>query len=736
LLKRQSKHLALLIVLTLVASLFVGVGTASAKSINSVNKVVSVADDYIGWPGTVLTVKEDEDFVDHFYPGDTFEISIPSGVKWWNYDGTDDTDIDGIEEGASSNVTLEKVSNTVIEVTIDTAPSTGDPDVITIPLEFELDGATGDIAVTVDPLDSAVTGGDYTFARVADGDMTATVDKVRKISRNSSNQAGTIQLREASIGALAGDVYVTVKLPSNFDWVDSDPDFDVTFSGGFSGVTDDGWEVNGRDLTIWFTVDPSATQRGTIYIQNYINPQRDAAKGEVEVGITVDDEDGEAFDSDLVVAEYVDWGVSAKVDEVKDLVAGKFQQKTGKITVEENVAGTLLENRDLTVELPEWVKITDFDLVTETGVNVDAPDLGDYDQDYVDIPVVNGTETSTGKVAFKLELSMEGNKSGDITAKISGAGVEEQTLVIAKAIAPATATIDKVNEVKIGVQSQPIGEITIVEGKKGSISNPYKKNYTGTEVDGTTDRVLLTVTEGATFSATPTVTVSDGNVELSSANIKRSDDYTQVYIPIKSESTKISTIKVSNIKLTLNRAIPEGDLKIKVGGYAIVENSAKVNGDDSVDEGEFSTSNVVEIVAAKVITPADANAHAVAAFVIGNAVYKINGVDQAAMDQAPYIKGDRTYLPLRYVAYALGISDNNILWDGVNQTVTLIKNDKVVQVKIGSTQMLVNGAPVTMDAAPEVTAAGRTCLPIFFVAQAFGANVAWDAATSTVTITL
>ncbi|NLE90553.1 MAG: copper amine oxidase N-terminal domain-containing protein, partial [Dehalococcoidales bacterium] len=105
------------------------------------------------------------------------------------------------------------------------------------------------------------------------------------------------------------------------------------------------------------------------------------------------------------------------------------------------------------------------------------------------------------------------------------------------------------------------------------------------------------------------------------------------------------------------------------------------------------------------------------------------------MDVAPYIKDDRTYLPIRYVGYALGIADHNILWDDASKTATLIQGDKVVQVKIGSTTMMVNGVAIAMDVAPEITS-DRTMLPFRFIGQAFGADFAWDDATKTVTMTL
>ena len=727
-LKRQSRHLALLLVLTMLATMFVGVGVAQAKSSNGVNKVISVADGYVTKTGEAsgieLTLKEDGDFINHFQNGDVFELILPDGVKW--------ADVAYMDTNATK-ADIEKVSSKVVEVTMK-GMDDAVKDAIIIPLSFEIDGATGTVAVTVEALDSAVTGGDYNFARVAEGDMTASVDSVKKISRNSSNKAGVIQLRETAVGSVYGDAKVVVKLPSNFNWIEND--IDVSFSGGFSAVGSNyDVDVEGRDLIIEFTA-PGSDQRGTIYITTYVNPSRSASLGEVEVGIKVDDENGEVFDGDLVIANYVDWGIATDVDEVNELVAGKFEQKTDTITITENVANTLLENRDLTVELPEWVKITEFKKVSDpTGFSIDDPEVTGEDN-YVDIPIDSSSTSSAGKLKFKLTLSIEGNKSGDIEAKIYGAGVEETSLVIAKAVAPVIPSIDKVNEVKIGVQSQPLADLTIVEGKKNAVSNEYLEGpadfYNYADDNG---RITLTLTEGAVFANTPTVTVTDGNLEISQANVRVVGD-TQVDIPIKSEGTKLSTIKVSNINITLNRAIPEGDLKIRVGGTAVIENSRAAGADSAtIEEGEFVTGSI-SVVAAKVVTPADPNAHAVSTFVIGNTVYQINGVDQAAMDQAPYLKNDRTYLPLRFVAYGLGIGDNGIIWDEVNRTVTLMKNDKVVQVKIGSTTMLVNGAAITMDTAPEITAAGRTCLPIRFVAEAFGAVVGWDAATQTVTVTL
>jgi hypothetical protein len=103
------------------------------------------------------------------------------------------------------------------------------------------------------------------------------------------------------------------------------------------------------------------------------------------------------------------------------------------------------------------------------------------------------------------------------------------------------------------------------------------------------------------------------------------------------------------------------------------------------------------------------------------------------MDVAPYIKDGRTYVPMRYLGYALGLTDNDIVWDETAKTVTLTQDDTVVVFTIGSTTYTVNGESKTADVAPEIVD-GRTMLPARYVAEAFGASVGWDQASQTVLI--
>lgn len=117
-------------------------------------------------------------------------------------------------------------------------------------------------------------------------------------------------------------------------------------------------------------------------------------------------------------------------------------------------------------------------------------------------------------------------------------------------------------------------------------------------------------------------------------------------------------------------------------------------------------------------------------FVIGSIYYTSNG-EQKTMDVAPYTKGGRTYLPVRYVGEALGAE---VGWEDSTSSVTLTKGNIVIALRIGSRAMTVNGQTSNMDAAPELTG-GRTCLPIRFVAEALGQTVGWDPNTNAVIIT-
>ena len=121
-------------------------------------------------------------------------------------------------------------------------------------------------------------------------------------------------------------------------------------------------------------------------------------------------------------------------------------------------------------------------------------------------------------------------------------------------------------------------------------------------------------------------------------------------------------------------------------------------------------------------------------FEIGKPLYTSNTISYP-MDAAPYITNSNTFLPVRFVAYSIGLTDKDVIWDQNTKTVTLIKDGVTVNLQIGSNKININGSVSTLDVAPEITS-GRTCLPVRAVAEAFGGNVIWDSASRSVTIAM
>ena len=355
---------------------------------------------------------------------------------------------------------------------------------------------------------------------------------------------------------------------------------------------------------------------------------------------------------------------------------------------------------------------------------------------------MNGKDTNKNKGAIIIERAMvevAGNFTGDIKAKIWGnAGVNEE-IILGKVIAPISATAE-VKDVKIGMQKQAAGKITITEVEAEAIlSSQYKaavdnsttgRVYLGaaagtpdgwttiineniTKADSLDTYLTVSLPFNVTWSNVPTVKVVEGDIQLGTVTT----NVNGLAIPILTSSSVASKIEITDVNYTLDRTVPEGDMKATFAGNAVVQTN-------------FVNRNyVVKEVVANCVTPAPNETIGTGEFRIGSNIYYVAGVAKV-MDVAPYIKGDRTYVPMRYLGEILGAE---VVWDATARTVTLTKGDTTVVFTVGSTTYTVNGESKTADVAPEIVN-DRTMLPARFVAEAFGAVVGWDPATQTVVI--
>ena len=114
----------------------------------------------------------------------------------------------------------------------------------------------------------------------------------------------------------------------------------------------------------------------------------------------------------------------------------------------------------------------------------------------------------------------------------------------------------------------------------------------------------------------------------------------------------------------------------------------------------------------------------------------VDGIEERTMmDIAPFIEKDRTMLPIRFVAEALGF---NVKWDNENRTVILIDKENVVKIPVDTNKIIVNGKVYESDVKP-VIRNDRTMLPIANIARALGLkdgkDIFWNGNTREVLIT-
>jgi LAS superfamily LD-carboxypeptidase LdcB len=113
-----------------------------------------------------------------------------------------------------------------------------------------------------------------------------------------------------------------------------------------------------------------------------------------------------------------------------------------------------------------------------------------------------------------------------------------------------------------------------------------------------------------------------------------------------------------------------------------------------------------------------------AVFQLGNDKYILNDIEQI-MDTIPFISNGRVFIPVRYLAHVCGIEDKNISWEPVTQKVTLNLDNKYLQLKVGSKQLIENGQIANMDTAP-IIISDRVFLPARWIAEAYNYKIEWN----------
>ncbi|HHX60523.1 MAG TPA: copper amine oxidase N-terminal domain-containing protein [Epulopiscium sp.] len=357
----------------------------------------------------------------------------------------------------------------------------------------------------------------------------------------------------------------------------------------------------------------------------------------------------------------------------------------------------------------------------------DVTDKGDWSTELNRVHIAKDRQSFTvdffeviqdkaGKYTFTTTLLVPASVTGDIKVAVAGSGVTEEEIVILKAEAPVTVDTAGM-DVKVGLKEiETTGKITIKETAKERIAQGKD--------------IVLDIADQdyglkiKSFKAT----VVAGDLVLADRKVTDVGG-----LEVKRVSTEPSTIEITDIVMSTDRTVPEGKYDFLIGGSAI---SSITGRREFAKNDHFEIDPVVVVkdfinITTKNTEDISGNANtAEVKFTIGTGKYLVNG-EEKTMDAPAYNKNGNTMVPVRYVAKALGVTEDKITWNGATQTATIIA-DKVVQVKIGSKDMNINGVSVPMDVSAELTDT-RTYVPMGAIARALGVTVEWDNTNKTAT---
>lgn len=604
---------------------------------------------------------------------------------------------------------------------------------------------------------------DLTFAEVKDTGIKATVKKVAEVAEEGIAPLEKDLKIEANVGTFKKGQEFTLKLSNGFE-----------FNKLMNGT---GYEVVGaykgeKEATIRVTAgtDPKdEVDTITIKAADMVISAESAKVGAeckltVKAVETVDGTFSDTADA-VVVAKVVADEIKVSVDEDEDLpviysgvnvknngITDDSDHEALEVTIEEPTAGSLDAKKELTMELPDGVYVTDVkfgdkDFIKSTDdaatIFKAAYKKGDYETFEFARRVLEATEEGedAGKLEFTLTLVAEPGFTGDVTLKVEGAGMDKaQEVKIAKFVSPYTVEASQnnliidyrntkvptnivVKEAADGLwakNSEFVFGVDKFEDKDFEDDATYKEDdKSGLEVKTIKNKLGFKVDKESSDAAAA-VTISDISLYMSRNLAAGAYDLTL--------DTTGSKAFMKEMVYGYKAPVDPADLTVKTEGTV----SDKYYNND-VDFGHTVKEGFINIITAgrdkddasftkKVVVP------------VGEK-YIIAGEEQVALDVPAYISAaGYTMLPVRAVATALGINNNNVLWNQASRTVTILYGQRIITMVAGQKVVTVNGNTIPASATVQIKD-GRTFLPMRDLATALGVtDITWDAATKTATM--
>lgn len=664
---------------------------------------------------------------------------------------------------AVTNITADNISEVEkdgFKLTI-TNVELKDEDIISVDLHnnIKLKSVSVGKKATIAVDGAMVTTDDLTFAEVKDTGIKASVKKVAEITEEGISTLEKDLKIEANVGKFEKGQKFTLKLSNGFEFNKLEE---------VQGVYSVEQPVKGeKEVTIEVTADDDTTDTITIPAAKMVISAESAKVG-TECKLTVkavrgDNKEGFADTADaIVIAKVVADAITVTVDEDEDLpviysgvnvanegITDDSDHEALEVTLEEPTAGTLDAKKALTMELPEGVYVTDVKFgdkdFIEGKSDSNAADVfkaaykkGDYETfEFARRTLVATPETDKdgGKLEFTLTLVAEPGFTGDVTLKVDGAGMDKaQEVKIAKFVSPYTVEASQ-NDLIIDYRNTKVPTNIVVKEAEDGL---WKKDSV---FKFSLDRNIDTE-DDATYTV-------DDKSDMEVKKIKN-----DLGFRVDKESGDAATVTISDISLYMSRSLAAGayDLQLDTTGsdkfmkqnvYSNIAAPATGKTDERTVAYQYYNNDdnfkhVVKEGFVNIITAGrdqdDASFTKKVVVPVGEK-YIIAGEEQVALDVPAYISAaGYTMLPVRAVATALGINNNNVLWNQASRTVTILYGQRIITMVAGQKVVTVNGNTIPASATVQIKD-GRTFLPMRDLATALGVtDITWDAATKTATM--
>ena len=619
--------------------------------------------------------------------------------------------------------------------------------------------------ISIDSDDATITNGDdLVFASVEAKGIKASVKDTVDVATEEVAELKELKIEPAvgdTLGAVAKNgTDIRLKLNSGFEFVKSDltlstdkgtpvpdttwDDDEVTFENIGDGITGAEWfKIEGLKVEA-----TSAKAGATATIKVYVD-------GNDTVSVEV--------------AKVVDYTVSMTVDEDEDVpviysgvnvdnkgITDDSDHESLEVTIEESFAGAWNNSKDFTLSVPEGVYITDV-----VNATLEESELNGYDDekawfeaayeegDYVDLtfkrrgwtetdPNGNGASKDPAELTFTLVLVADPNFEGDVTLKLTGDAVDEQEVTIAKFVKPYVVEAQQ-NDMQIDYRNTEIPTSVVVKEAEAGLWDK------GTKFVLSLDKI--------DFDDEGTIAVDDkSGLEVKDDEVKTTtvDGDDAVYFVVDSRSDdEPATVTISGLQLYMDRSLPAGAYDLEMVSPEMndpYESTVVLNGTKDKVDGENRTiadinddfvSYTAKAGFVNIVTAGreDTDSFTTKVVVPVGESYLISGENKVEIPVPAYINAaGYTMLPLRAVAVALGINENNVLWDQASRTATVMYGSKIINMTLGQKVVYVNGAMIPATAAVEITN-DRMFLGLRDLGTALGVtDITWDGATKTATL--